>query len=98
MTIEQRTVVPLGDIQAIEFECNHCHSTYSIPIPEVNHERLRLTCLNCPQQFASTERKNNAKNSDAEVLGSLLLRLKDAQSRTFEAALRFVISDVKRTT
>jgi hypothetical protein len=92
MTIQQRTLIPLNDILAIEMECINCHSIYSVPIAEVNYERLKLTCMNCPQQFASTDRKNNQTQSDAEVLGSLLLRLKEAQSRTYEASLRFVIN------
>ncbi len=96
MTIEQRTVIPLSDIDAIEFECTHCHAIYSIPLAEIK-EDVRLACINCPQQFANPQHTDSSKMTDAQVLASLILRLRDAQQRPYKATIRLAISDSKKS-
>ena len=96
MTVEQRTVIPLSDIDAIEFECIHCHAIYSIPLSEITNDGPRLSCINCPQQFADSLHTDSGKMTDAQVLSSLIVRLRDAQQRPYKAIIRLAISDSKR--
>jgi hypothetical protein len=90
MTIEQRTLIPLADITAIEFECGHCHATYSIPLVGMNVNEMTFSCVNCPQEFANTRHTDSGKITDLQALQGLLARLKEVQERTYKAKIRLI--------
>jgi hypothetical protein len=91
MTIEQRTLIPLADITSIEFECDHCHATYSIPLAELKTTETSFSCINCPQQFADPNYVDSGKMTDLQILQGFLTRLREIQQRKYKASIRLVL-------
>jgi predicted Zn finger-like uncharacterized protein len=91
MTVEQRTLIPLVDIMSIEFECDHCHATYSIPLSELKAAETSLSCINCPQQFADSHYTDSSKMTDLQILQGFLTRLREIQQRKYKASIRLVL-------
>jgi NAD-dependent SIR2 family protein deacetylase len=70
MTKENRTVIELSDIVAVEFECLKCHSTYAVPISTYT-ENLPY-CPQCKNKLLPAV----PGNADASIR-HLLTKLKD---------------------
>ena len=79
MTFEQRTFIALGDIAAIEYECEHCHSRHSVPI--ARFDRVVGRCPNCQQELVRTTHADSSKANDAAVLHAFIETLQDLKSR-----------------
>jgi|ERR1700682_428957 len=91
MTVEKRTLIGLGDVLAIEYECTNCHTRHSVPLSEI--KAINMRCMNCPQQFANMEHIGN-KESDQAVLVAFIAYLKEVQQRNFQAIIRMEVTNL----
>lgn len=90
MTIQKRALIDLRDVVAVEYECNHCHARYTVPIEAT--DRYIDGCPNCREPWLST-RSGTSEPPDDQLVRMLLGYLKDARSRKFGAAVRLELAE-----
>jgi hypothetical protein len=98
MTTQRRTLIELGDIVAIEYECRHCHARYSVPVDRADRRPGR--CQNCREdwldpQNGDTSAKGSAVYSDDQLVSEFVGNLREAQRRKFGAAVRIEVSSME---
>jgi DNA-directed RNA polymerase subunit RPC12/RpoP len=84
MTIQKRTLVDLADIEAVEYECSHCHSRFSVPIAKSDRRIDR--CPNCNEEWLP--RRAGADMQEEQLISQFLGHLREIQARKFGATVR----------
>jgi hypothetical protein len=49
VTVDERVVIDLSDVIAVELECQHCHTTFSVPVKEWKPGEAK--CSNCSEDL-----------------------------------------------
>jgi hypothetical protein len=69
MTIETNTTLELGDVTAIEFECESCHTKTVLPVAKFKNAPIHCPfCKESPQWFIPGSRDF----ADVNVLGRVI--------------------------
>jgi hypothetical protein len=56
MTLEHRSLISLGDIVALQFECKQCHAKTTIPISDV--QGVPIFCSHCKDPWLVNHRSD----------------------------------------
>jgi DNA replicative helicase MCM subunit Mcm2 (Cdc46/Mcm family) len=89
MTIETRTTLELGDIQAIEFECGSCHTKIVFPIGQFKDPPTR--CSACGERSGQWLVHGNADFSEIKNLVFIIQSISTRKQEKF--AMRFQITN-----
>jgi hypothetical protein len=85
MTKEQRTFIAPSDIVAIECECPHCQTRYSVPLSKF--DRALHQCPNCKEGLATVTNVQCTKIGDDTLLHQFVEAMKDLSKLTIKLRL-----------
>ena len=83
MTVETRTTIELGDINAVEFECKNCRTK---TVRQLDKLQVPTSCDNCGDRWFIDG------NPESGELGFFIKKLQYYGSHDFRYALRFQIA------
>jgi NAD-dependent SIR2 family protein deacetylase len=83
MTIQKRTLISLKNVIGVEYECNHCHARFAVPIDRM--DRPAMTCPNCREPWFNRDINVLVGAASQDIVQYFAQNLKALQSESRES-------------
>jgi hypothetical protein len=96
MTKTIRTYVELTDLTGVHLECEHCHSSLTIPFQRLDRGIPKM-CPNCNEDWGKREGRRDDEpipNRYVRELGAVLKNLVQEASTSTGVKISFEVSDL----
>jgi hypothetical protein len=93
MTVEKKILIAPQDILSLGYECQHCHSTYLVPLDKLS--RITTSCPNCKEEWVS-DFASGGVHSDVSILNNFTQLLKILPTRNVGVSIRLEIREQKK--
>lgn len=90
MTTENRTVIDVSDITAIEFSCKKCGVRHAVPIDSF-YEGIR-NCPNCQEPIIKNQFLTSHELGDASLVAGIAANLKELARRNLGIKFQILVS------
>src|SRR4051794_37989325 len=95
MTLDQKYLISPADIIGIQYECRHCHATYSIPLK--SWDRTIHECPNCKEMLIQGTLTPEKPREDEGILRNFANILALMQNHKFAAIIKIEIVHESQT-
>jgi hypothetical protein len=90
VTIQRRTLISPQDVIGLEYECNHCHARYSVPLGKC--DRVTAICPNCNERWLKETQDTSSRLPDVAIIRGLVEFLHEVKTRQLGATIRLEIA------